>query len=115
MKKVLSIFALSILFVTALTAASISSPAATVNLYENEIITKQQLAEQVDFFKANGYQNATDAEVLEAMINDMVFLQGAKRDGYYVDDRTLDSLYASQKTGLEEQTGVSITNEQFSN
>lgn len=113
MKRVLSILFLSLLFVSAVAAAPISSPAATVNLTNNEVITTDQLAKEVEAYKAAGYTNVTDAEVLEAMINGAVFLQGAKRDGYYVDDRTLDAIYASQKASIEQQLGSTISDEDF--
>ena len=113
MKRILSALLLSILFTSILAAASISSPAATVNLNGNEVITRQELSDQIATLKANGYENPKETDVLEAMINDRVFIQGAKRDGYYVDDRTVDSIYASQKANIEQQAGTTLTDEQF--
>ncbi len=113
MKKLISILVLSVFLVPALFAASISSPAATVKLTTNEVITRDQLASEVEKYKAAGYSSVTDSDVLEAMINEIVFIQGAKRDGYYVDDRTLDSIYLSQKQNIEAQAGQSLTDKEF--
>lgn len=113
MKRILSTLLVSIFLLSVLVSAPISSPAATVNLNGNEVITRQQLSDQIAALKANGYENPKETDVLEAMINDMVFIQGAKRDGYYVDDRTVDSIYASQKANIEQQAGTALTDEQF--
>lgn len=113
MKRAISTLIIFSICVCAAFSASISSPAATVNLTSNEVISRQALSDKVAQYKAAGYTNVTDTEVLESMINDVLLIQGAKRDGYYVDDRTLDSIYASQKTNIESQIGTTITDAEF--
>lgn len=113
MKRILTIFMVSVVAVASLMAAPISSPAATVFLTENKVITKSDLNKEYQTYKSAGY-NITEAEVLESMINREVFMQGAKRDGYYVDDRNVELLYASQKANIESQLGSSLTDDEFS-
>lgn len=103
----------SVLVAANIFAAPISSPAATVFLTENKVITKEALNKEVSAYKSAGY-NVSDAEVLESLINEEVFMQGAKRDGFYVDDRTLESVYASQKANIESQVGAPLTDDEFS-
>ena len=52
-------------------------------------------------------------DVLDIMINDEVFLQGAERDGVTVTDAQVDALYAQQKNAYEQQAGATMTDEQF--
>lgn len=115
MKKIIITGLVLTIFMSSLFAASIASgsPAATVNLTSNKVITRQELNDRVAFYKQNGYPQITEKEVLDAMISDELFMQGAKRDGYYVDDRALDSLYASQKQNIEAQAGQTLTDEEF--
>lgn len=67
-----------------LSAATISKPVATVNLIRNEVITRTELDNELQNYKDQGYQDVTESDVLEALINEKVFLQGAERDGFIV-------------------------------
>ncbi len=111
MKKLVSI--ISLLFVFVLSSfAAISQPAATVYLTKNEVISQDEVTALVQNYKQTG-QTVTTAEVLEALIDQKVFLQGAERDGYSINDRQLDSLYAQQKANVEQQAGRTLTDKEF--
>lgn len=113
MKRILTITALLMIISAGLFAAPLSSPAATVNLIRNEVITNQELQDEVALYKAAGYTDISDLEVLESLINEKAFMQGAERDGYMISDRDLDSLYLSQKSSVEAQLGQTITDAEF--
>lgn len=112
MKKKLSItLLLLVAMVGSIFASSVnSSPAATVNLIRNKVITRAELQTAMETYSQSGL---TQAEVLDILINDEVFLQGAERDGITVSDTQLDSLYSQQKSTLEQQYGVSISQADF--
>ena len=88
-KKCLVMLALLSLTV-ALSAANgsttiISSPAATVNLIRNHAITNEEVDREVENYRRAG-MNLSRVQVLDILINDEVFLQGAERDGVVVND-----------------------------
>lgn len=87
-----------------------SRPAATVNLIRNTVITNAQLAAQM---QSLGATEGQASDVLDIMINDEVFLQGAERDGISVSDTQLDSLYRQMKAQVESQAGTTLTDEQW--
>lgn len=111
--KRLQLFILILLLSSLAFAASISSPAATVKLTENVVISKTDLSNEVAKYKAMGYTNVTESDVLDAIIEEKLIMQGAKRDGYYVDDRNLEVIYSNQKSSIEAQAGQTLTDEQF--
>ncbi len=110
-KAFFSLFCLLLAF--NLSAATISKPVATVNLIRNEVITRTELDNELQNYKDQGYQDVTESDVLEALINEKVFLQGAERDGFILDSRTVDSLYNSQRQALEAQYQTTISDEEF--
>ena len=111
MKKVFAI--LVVLMVSAaLFAATISSPAATVNLTKNKVITMDALNKEVAFYEKNGV-TAEKLDVLNALIDEILIEQGAARDGYTISDSEVEQLYASQKSSVESQAGRSITDDEF--
>ena len=111
MKKILLTMLLLLTVFSSVFATSINStPVATVRLYKNKVITQADLDNAMKAYQGTG---ATEADVLQLLINDEVFLQGAEHDGVTVNDTQLASLYAQQKSSYEEQTGVSLTTEQF--
>lgn len=113
MKKIV-ITLLVVLFTTlSLSAAVISSPAATVNLTKNKVITTQDLKNEVEFYKTNGYTNVTESEVLEAMIGDELISQGATRDGYSISDSEVETLYKNQKLNLSQSAGYNLSDEEY--
>ena len=114
MNKRFSLFVLMILLAAMLSAASIiSSPAATVNLIRNTAITMQDLDEEMARYEALGIQGVNKTDVLQTLINNEVFLQGAERDGISISDRQIDSLYAQAKANIEAQAGMAISDAEF--
>lgn len=112
MKKTLLISLILLLTLCTLSAATISSPAATVNLTKNKVISTSDLNKEVESYKAQGY-SVTPLEVLNAMIESVLIEQGAARDGYTVSNSDVESLYAQQKQSIESQYGAKLTNEEF--
>ena len=113
MKKFISIVLIITLSASALFAAAIStSPAATVNLIRNKRITVDELNKKIEELGATQDQAL---DVLNIMINDEVFLQGAERDGIKVSESQKNSLYSQMKTQIEQSNGVTLTQEEFDN
>ena len=116
MKKMLTIAAV-LLAAAALGAASmISQPAATVNLIRNEVITTDELDQQVARLQAAGAQDINPLDALQTLINDKVFLQGAERDGITISDRQLESNYRQVFNNAVQQAaqyGQTITEDDF--
>lgn len=96
--------------VFAASASLINSPAATVNLIRNKVITTADLDAAI---KAQGATQANALDILQILINNEVFLQGAERDGITVSNAQRDQLYASQKSYIEQQNGITLTNAQY--
>ncbi len=111
MKKKISIVLLMVLAAVSVFAVPNNrNAAATVNLIRNTVITNADLNSQMQMLGASEEQAL---DVLDIMINDEVFLQGAERDGISVTDAQVDALYAQQKNSYEQQAGTAITDEQF--
>ena len=111
MKKVLSILSILLVMVT-LSAATISSPAATVNLTKNKVITMDQLNKEVELYTKNGV-SVQQIDVLNSLIDEILIEQGAARDGYSVTDSEVEQLYANQKKSVEAQAGRTLTDSEF--
>ena len=111
MKKVLSILSILLVMVT-LSAATISSPAATVNLTKNKVITMDQLNKEVELYTNNGV-SVQQIDVLNSLIDEILIEQGAARDGYSVTDSEIEQLYANQKKSVEAQAGRTLTDAEF--
>lgn len=111
MKKVLSILSILLVVVT-LSAATISSPAATVNLTKNKVITMDQLNKEVELYTNNGV-SVQQIDVLNSLIDEILIEQGAARDGYSVTDSEVEQLYANQKKSVEAQAGRTLTDAEF--
>lgn len=108
-------FAATLLVMATLVASVFAVPnnnnaAATVNLIRNTVITNADLASQMQTLGATEDQAL---QVLNIMINDEVFLQGAERAGITVNDTQRDALYSQQKRAYEQQVGQSLTDQQF--
>ena len=111
MKKKISIVLVMVLATVSLFAVPNNrNAAATVNLIRNTVITNADLNSQMQMLGASEEQAL---DVLDIMINDEVFLQGAERDGVTVTDAQVDALYAQQKNAYEQQAGAAMTDEQF--
>ena len=112
MKKTLSVICILLVVMMTLSAATISSPAATVNLTKNKVITMDQLNKEVEFYTSNGV-SVQQIDVLNSLIDEILIEQGAARDGYTVSDSDVEQLYAQQKASVESQVGRTLTDEEF--
>lgn len=112
MKKIITLILLVAISTTLFAASLSSSPAATVNLIRNTRITVEDLNKKIAELGATQDQAL---DVLNIMINDEVFLQGAERDGITVNDSQKNALYSQMKTQIEQSNGVSLTQEEFDN
>ena len=112
MKKSLTIAVLIVFVASLLSAATISSPAATVKLTKNKVISMDTLNSEYENYTSQGY-SVTKTEVLDSLIDEILIEQGAARDGYSVSDAEVEQLYAQQKTSIESQLGYSITDDEF--
>ncbi len=115
-KKCLVMLALLSLTV-ALSAANgsttiISSPAATVNLIRNHAITNEEVDREVENYRRAG-MNLSRVQVLDIMINDEVFLQGAERDGVVVNDMQVQQQLDAIKAEANRNLPTPLTDEQF--
>jgi parvulin-like peptidyl-prolyl isomerase len=98
----------------------LQKPVAVVNLTNAEMITASQLDQKVREYKTAQTQaggdasSITDEGILKIMINDILVLQGAKRDGISLSQKDLDTLVLRQKESVAAQLGAaSIDDEQF--
>ncbi len=97
----------------------LQKPVAVVNLIRSEMIDADQLTEKVDAYKKAQAQagkdtnSITDKGVLNIMINDILVLQGAERDGITISDRDLDTLVNRQRESVSSQLGKPIDDKQF--
>lgn len=119
MKRIL-VMVITILFASAtLFAAPISSPAATVRLTKTTPITVAELEAEVARYQASAVQSGTDPasvdalQVLNLLINNELYRQGAARDGVKITDAMIDQAYASQKANIESSYGQKLTDEEF--
>lgn len=97
----------------------LQKPVAVVNLTRSEMITESQLSEKVAEYRQQQIQAGkdgsavTDMGILNVMINDLLVLQGAERDGITLNDQEVNSLVARQKESFAAQAGSPITDDQF--
>ncbi len=119
MKRRVIVIALMLCFGFHLAAATIGAPAATVRLTKTTPISMAELEAEVAEYqqsaKAAGQDPATidPLQVLNLLINNELFRQGAARDGVKITDAMIDSAYASQKANLEASYNQKISDEQF--
>jgi len=99
-----------------LSAAAINSPAATVYLTKTTVISMDELNSKVkgyqDAFSASG-QDPTKVNVLDVlntMINDELFRQGAARDKVVITDSMIDQAYNQM---MNQYKSMGATEEQF--
>lgn len=103
----------------ALTGAAIGAPAATVKLTKTVPITVADLESEVRQYQESTRLSGGDPttvdplQVLNLLINNELFRQGAARDGIKITDQMIDSAYANQKASLEASYGQRFTDEQF--
>lgn len=114
MKKSIIIAAVLLLAVVFAAPAfsAISTPVVRLNLTKNYVITQEMLDAKVAEYK-QVYESVDSATVLDAMISDELLKQAMERDGYVLTDAQKDELLAAQKSNIEAQLGMTITDEQF--
>lgn len=119
MKRIL-VMVTTVLFASAiLFAAPISSPAATVRLTKTTPITVAELEAEVARYQASAVQSGTDPasvdalQVLNLLINNELYRQGAARDGVKITDAMIDQAYAAQKASIESNYGQKLTDDEF--
>ena len=94
-KRFLSVLLVLFLALSVIGAASlVSSPAATVNLIRNKAITNDEVDAMLKQYQNAGV-SADRSQILNILINDEVFLQGAERDGALATEQEVES-YVSQ-------------------
>ncbi len=113
--KILAVLLVLLLALEGASAASsmISRPAATVNLIRNHMISESDLDAEYQKYVSMGVQGVTKSDVLQTLINNEVFLQGAERDGITVSERQIDQLYAQARANAGMQAGRTVTDEEF--
>lgn len=101
-------------------AAVISSPAATVNLTRNTVITTEELNNEVNQYRALTQAQGGDPssvnplDILNILINNELWRQGAARDGVVVSDAQVSQYVTSWRSQVEqEQIGRALTNDEF--
>jgi len=108
---VLALF-IAIVFATPAFSA-LSTPIVRVNLTKNTVITQQQLDEKLSIYK-EAYGDSIDAAtVLDAMVSDELLAQAMERDGFVLNDEAKDQILAAQRSSIEQQIGMALTDEQF--
>lgn len=118
MKKLVPIllFLFSVLY---LDADVLSVTVATVNLIKPEMITSNQVDKEIEDYNRqlamNGLpkQNISRKDMLNNMINSILILQAAERDGVKVSDADLQKVINAQIKSVEAQVRKKITLEQF--
>ena len=115
MKRTTALFlALVIALVFAFPAFSaISTPIVRVNLIRTTVITQQQLDEKLAQYKQAYGDSIDSSTVLEAMISDELLEQALERDGYVLTDDAKNELFAAQKSAIEQQVGVQLSDADF--
>ena len=88
--KRLIIISIIILMSTTLFAASISMPAATVRLTRTQQISMSDLDKEVAKYKASSSnpESVDPLKVLDLLVNNELFRQGAERDGVKITPAT---------------------------
>lgn len=101
-------------------AAVISSPAATVNLTKNTVITTEELNQMVNQQKALVQTQGGDVSsvdpltILNVLVNNELWRQGASRDGVVITDAQISQYMASWRSQIEqEQIGRTLTDAEF--
>ena len=119
MKRILILVTIVMLASSMLFAAPIGAPAATVRLTKTTPITVSELDAEVARYKASAVQSGADPaavdplQILNLLINNELFRQGAARDGVKITDAMIDQAYASQKASIESSYGQKLTDDEF--
>ncbi|NLK13314.1 MAG: peptidylprolyl isomerase [Spirochaetales bacterium] len=115
MKRFVSLTILILMTTSLVFAATISSPAATVRLTKTVQISMSDLDAEVAKYQAAAQDpSAVDPlQVLNLLINNELFRQGAERDGVVISSSMVDTAYKNQKAVIEQSYGTQLTNEEF--
>lgn len=101
---------------------NISKPAASVNLIKAEMISVQQLNNQVEYINklakstgqgAQGSSKEDKLNVLDMMISDILVKQGADRAGVVATKQEIDSAIETQKAQFEQQISRPLSLDDF--
>lgn len=112
-KKIVLSFLVILFLASSCVFAAVATPAATVKLTKNTIISTADLQAAVDSYTAQGY-SVSALQVLESLISTELLTQGAERAGYVLTDTEKDQLVAQSKANIESQAGQSFTDDEFS-
>ena len=113
MKKHVSFLVLAGFICAPLFAQGLSTPMATVKLTKPEIISEKQFNEKASRQEKAMGRTLTSEErkaLLDALIDEMLFLQLCDRDGIRVSDAEIDAAIAQMRA----QLGENVSDEQFS-
>ncbi len=115
MKRFISFTILILMTTTLVYAATISSPAATVRLTKTVQISMSDLDAEVAKYRASTQDPSSvdPLQVLNLLINNELFRQGAERDGVVISPSMIDTAYKSQKANIEQSYGTKLSNEEF--
>lgn len=116
-KRTIIVSALLLLFAAqGLFAQMMLQPVAVVNLIRPEMISQEAVNTKMQELKGSSSnpQSITFDTVLNIMINDVLVLQGAERDGVTLSSNDLNALVENQKKSISNQLGRTITDAEFS-
>lgn len=111
-KFLIFVFVLALALSDVFAVQLVGSPAATVNLIRNKAISNTEVDEALKQYQDAGL-SIDRAQVLDVLINDEVFLQGAERDGIVITDSQVDAAVKQTRASIEQQIGQSLSDEQF--
>ncbi len=120
MKKILTIIIL--IFITVaftVTADVLGETVATVNLIKPEMITSQEVQNEINAYnqqlKKNGLpqRKISKKQMLNNLISSILILQGAERDGVKVTKEEIQKVINTQMKSVEKQLGRALTVNQF--
>ena len=115
-KKILSMITIAFLALGMVSAATlVAPPVATVNLIRNTAISQAELDQEYQKYVDAGAEGVTKDQVLDVMINDEVFLQGAERDGIRVSDGEIKQYIDAMKAQFSQMAGQQLSDVQFAN
>ncbi len=119
-RRTIAVVSLLFFFTFSLAATPFGAPAATVRLTKTVPITTAELNAEVLMYQENiraagGDPTTVDPlQILNLMINNELFRQGAARDGVRITTQMVDSFVAQQKSFIEANYGMLLDDAQFS-
>lgn len=115
MKRLIVVASL-VLAATNLSAQILDMPVAIVRLTETVNIGRRDLAAQIDLFSSQLGRELTADEkrqILDALVNDELLLQGAARANVRVTQEEISSYLELQRQQWSQMVGTSLTEDQF--